>query len=129
MKFIVCFDQAQHDVKTLQTASAHAKVWNAELIVVQAITRLEPLSHRRVREAEEQLAEKAGDILKALPHETALLVSSLDRGEQLVAFARDEKIDQIFLGIKKKSKVGKLFFGSTAQFVILHAPCPVVTVV
>jgi nucleotide-binding universal stress UspA family protein len=38
------------------------------------------------------------------------------------------KIDLIFLGIVKKSKVGKLLFGSTAQYVILHAPCPVVTV-
>jgi nucleotide-binding universal stress UspA family protein len=57
-----------------------------------------------------------------------LLVTDLTSGEQLVKFAEDEKIDQIFLGIIKKSKVGKFLFGSTAQFVILNAPCPVVTV-
>jgi nucleotide-binding universal stress UspA family protein len=55
-------------------------------------------------------------------------VTDLTSGEQLVKFAEDEKIDQIFLGIIKKSKVGKFLFGSTAQYVILNAPCPVVTV-
>ncbi|MEE4599851.1 MAG: universal stress protein, partial [Desulfobacteraceae bacterium] len=26
------------------------------------------------------------------------------------------------------SKVGKLLLGSTAQYVVLHAPCPVITI-
>ena len=56
------------------------------------------------------------------------LLTDLTPGEQLVKFAEDQKLDQIFLGIAKKSKVGKLIFGSTAQYIILHAPCPVVTV-
>jgi nucleotide-binding universal stress UspA family protein len=34
----------------------------------------------------------------------------------------------IVIGIVKKSKVGKLFFGSTAQYLILKAHCPVLTV-
>jgi nucleotide-binding universal stress UspA family protein len=57
-----------------------------------------------------------------------LLVTSLESGEQLVKFADEEKVDLLFLGIIKRSKVGKLLFGSTAQYVILQAPCPVVTV-
>jgi nucleotide-binding universal stress UspA family protein len=55
-------------------------------------------------------------------------VTSLTPGEQLVQFAQDEKVSQIYIGIIKKSKVDKLIFGSTAQYIILHAPCPVVTV-
>ena len=61
-------------------------------------------------------------------YETAVLVTSLTPGEQLIQFAQDEKVSQIYIGIIKKSKVDKLIFGSTAQYVILHAPCPVVTV-
>jgi len=62
------------------------------------------------------------------PYEVQLLLTDLTSGEQLVKFAEDRKTDQIFLGIVKKSKVGKLLFGSTAQYIILHAPCPVITV-
>ncbi|MFZ1202247.1 MAG: universal stress protein [Desulfobacterales bacterium] len=40
----------------------------------------------------------------------------------------EHRVDQIFIGIKHRSKVGKLLFGSNAQHVILNAPCPVVTV-
>ena len=54
--------------------------------------------------------------------------SSLESGEDLVQFAEQNKIDEIILGIRKRSKVGKLMFGSTAQYVILNAPCPVVSV-
>ena len=37
-------------------------------------------------------------------------------------------VGEIIVGIVQKSKVGKLLFGSTAQYVILNASCPVVTV-
>jgi len=37
-------------------------------------------------------------------------------------------VDEIIVGVKRRSKVGKLLMGSTAQYVILQAPCPVVTV-
>jgi len=55
-------------------------------------------------------------------------VTSLTVGEQLVEFAEKKKVDQMFVGITKTSKVGKLLFGSTAQYVILQSPCPVVTI-
>ena len=40
----------------------------------------------------------------------------------------NEDVDLVFIGVEKRSKVGKLLFGSTAQHVILNSPCPVVTV-
>jgi nucleotide-binding universal stress UspA family protein len=79
---------------------------------------------------EDRLEAEVKDILggDGPSFEVQLLLTELTPGEQLVRFAKDEKIDQIFLGIQKKSKVGKFIFGSTAQFVILNAPCPVVTI-
>jgi nucleotide-binding universal stress UspA family protein len=59
------------------------------------------------------------------PH---LLVRGLSPGEDLVQFAKENGIDEIIIGVRRRSKVGKLVFGSTAQFVILNAPCPVVSV-
>ena len=54
------------------------------------------------------------------------MISGLDSGEDIVEFAKQNKADEIIIGIRRKSKVGKLMFGSTAQYVILNAPCPVV---
>jgi nucleotide-binding universal stress UspA family protein len=66
--------------------------------------------------------------LEKIACETHASVSHLSAGEDLVQFAKDHKIDEIVIGVRKRSKVGKLVFGSTAQYVILEAPCPVVTV-
>jgi nucleotide-binding universal stress UspA family protein len=52
----------------------------------------------------------------------------LEAGEDLVQLAKENNVDEIIIGVRRRSKVGKLFFGSTAQYVILNAPCPVVSV-
>jgi nucleotide-binding universal stress UspA family protein len=57
-----------------------------------------------------------------------LLIRGISPGEDLVRYAIEQKIDEIILAVQRKSKVGKMIFGSTAQHVILNAPCPVVTV-
>ena len=65
---------------------------------------------------------------KKIACKTHLLIRGLAPGEDLVEFAKESKIDEIVVGVKRRSKVGKLLMGSTAQFVILQAPCPVVSV-
>jgi nucleotide-binding universal stress UspA family protein len=130
MKFLVCYDETNEAKKALKVAQEHAKIWKAKLEVVNTITRVEPLKHSAVKKME---AKMEGDVKEILggddpPYEVQLLLTDLTSGEQLVKFTEDQKIDQLFLGIVKKSKVGKLLFGSTAQYIILHAPCPVITV-
>jgi nucleotide-binding universal stress UspA family protein len=130
MKFMVCYDRSDEAKKALKVAQNHANVWKAKLAVVNANVRIEPLKHSQVKKMEEELEKEVKDLLEIddLSYETLLLLTDLTPGEQLVKFAEEDEIDQIFIGIIKKSKVGKLLFGSTAQYVILHAPCPVVTV-
>jgi len=130
MKFMVCYDGTEEAKKALQKAQSHAQKWSATLQIVNSITRIEPLKHGDVKKMEDKLEAEVKDILggDGPSFEVQLLLTELTPGEQLVRFAKDEKIDQIFLGIQKKSKVGKFIFGSTAQFVILNAPCPVVTI-
>jgi nucleotide-binding universal stress UspA family protein len=57
-----------------------------------------------------------------------LLNSKKSAGEQLVDFAERNNVDEIIIGVGRRSKVGKALFGSTAQHIILNAPCPVVTI-
>ena len=130
MKFLVCYNETEEAKNALRVAREHAKIWKAELEVVTTVTRVEPLKHSAVKKLEEKME---GDIREIIgtddpPYEVQLLLTDLTSGEQLVNFAEDQEMDLIFLGIEKKSKVGKFLFGSTAQYVILHAPCPVVTV-
>ena len=124
MKFMVCYDSSTSAKAALELAQE-----NAKLLVVNSISRELPLKHSFIKEAEQKLGDEIDVLLNGAgsPYETHLLVGSHDVGEQLVEFAKGEKINQIFIGIIKKSKVGKLLFGSTVQHVILRAPCPVVT--
>ena len=130
MKFLVCYEEADPSSVILKEAQAHARVWNASLEVVKAVTRELPIKHSKILEMEEEMeasvSRQIGD--DSVSYNAQLMVTSLEPGEKLVKFAEEEEIDLIFIGIIKKSKVSKLFFGSTAQYVILHASCPVVTV-
>ena len=49
-------------------------------------------------------------------------------GEHLRSIAEKEQVQEIIVGIKNRSKVGKLLLGSVAQFLILRADCPVLGV-
>jgi nucleotide-binding universal stress UspA family protein len=130
MKFMVCYDGSDTAKSALKLAWKNAKSMDAKLEVVNTITRELPLKHSQIQKKEDKLKREVMDVLGGddVPYETQLLVTSLTAGEQLIQYAQDEAVTQIYIGILKKSKVGKLIFGSTAQYVILHAPCPVVTV-
>jgi nucleotide-binding universal stress UspA family protein len=89
-----------------------------------------PLKRSYIEKTEQTLEDEIKEILGGsdISYEVELLIDTLSPEEQMVRFAEKEGIDQVFIGIEKKSKVGKLVFGSTAQYMILKAPCPVVTV-
>ncbi len=130
MKFMICYDGSEAAKSALKLAQKNAKGLDVKLEVVNTITREIPLKHSQIKEKEDNLKKEVMDLLGGddVTYETAVLVTSLTPGEQLIRFAEDEKVSQIYIGIIKKSKVDKLIFGSTAQYIILHAPCPVVTV-
>lgn len=130
MKFLVCYDRSAAAAETLRLAQKHARVWGADLEVVYVLTRDEPLEHSDIQKREENLANELNALLgeSDVSYNGRLYVTSLEAGEQLIDFAKNKKVDQIFVGITRTSKVGKLLFGSTAQYVILNSSCPVTTV-
>ena len=130
MKFMICYEASYQAREALRVAQKHAEVWGAKIEVIQTVTRELPLKHSQVKEMEEKLEAEVKKQFEgiSIEYNAQLLVTSLEAGEQLVKFAQEEKIDQVFIGLQKTSKVGKLLFGSTAQYVILQSPCPVITV-
>jgi len=128
MRFIACYENTPAGITAVKTAQQHAKVWEAHIEVVSTLTRDIPIKHARLKEKEEQLELEIQKLFSDFPHPfgISLLADDIEAGEQIVNFAKRKKADLIFLGIKKKSRVGKILFGSNAQYIILKAPCPVV---
>ena len=93
------------------------------------VTRVEPIKHAKLVKMEERLAQEIKDLFEGveIPYTVQLHVDDMEAGEKIVTIAKRNGVNLIFLGIRKRSKVGKLLFGSTAQYVILNAPCPVIT--
>jgi nucleotide-binding universal stress UspA family protein len=115
--------------KILDIAKKHAKAFKASVFVASSMERVSEKEQVSLDKIEKQLAYvKETMEADGIPCETHILVRGLTPGEDIVEFAADRKVDEIIIGIEKKSKVGKLLFGSNAQYIILESSCPVVSV-
>jgi len=129
MKIMVGYDGTDSARQALQLAADHAVAFKGSVHVVTSMTRGTEKQKKLIKATEERLQEVQAFIEgKNVPCETHLLIRGLSTGEDLVHYAEENNIDEIVVGIKKKSKVGKLLLGSTAQYVILESKCPVVTI-
>ena len=128
MKILVGYDGSQAAMDALKLSVQHAKAFEAQIVVVTSLKGRENEDVHEIQQAETQL-QYAQSYLdqKGVAAETHLLIRGLEPGEDIVQFAREKGIDEIIIGVKRRSKVGKLLFGSNAQYVILSAPCPVVS--
>jgi nucleotide-binding universal stress UspA family protein len=129
MKFLVGYNGSDESKAALSLAGDFAKTFNAKVFVLASMEggageKIEDINQaeENLREAEEFLEEQGVEC------ETHQLARGFTPGEDLVKFAEENRIDQIYVGIEKKSKTSKLLLGSTAQYVILKARCPVITV-
>jgi len=129
MKILVGYDGSNSAKDALNLAKSHAKGLGASVEVVTSMQKGTESERKEIEQAERGL-----EYAKALFEEdniacnTHLLIRGLSAGEDLVEFANENAVDEIIVGVKRRSKVGKFLMGSTAQYVILQANCPVVTV-
>ena len=129
MKFMVCYDGSNASRSALRVATKYAKAFEVELFLVASLEKGAEDEQEVIRQLEIELENgKERLASEGIECETRLLVRGATSGEVLTDFAREQGIDEIAIGIQKRSKVSKFFFGSTAQYVILNAPCPVITV-
>jgi nucleotide-binding universal stress UspA family protein len=138
MKLVFGYDGSDSSKSALALVEKHAKEINAKVYIVTSLIgeNIPPKAATdnvgkdadTVKEAEYRLefAQKAlaG---KGIICETHLLIRGLEPGEDIVKFAKEVDADFVVVGVGKTSRVGKMFTGSTAQYVILEAPCAVIT--
>ena len=130
MKILVCYDGSNVAKDAARLAGHHAEVYGASLLMVKALQQSPELKFEDIQREETSLESEAKEILgdSSISFETHAIVTNMSPGEEVVEFAKRNEVEEIVIGIRKRSKVGKLVFGSTAQFVILNAHCPVVSI-
>ena len=129
MNILVGYDKSNVANEALVLAKKHAKAFNAKVFLLTALSQGPDLKLEDIQKAENELERLRISFKEdGIPCEVHAIVSSLTAGEDLVQFAQDNEIEEIIIGVRRRSKVGKLLFGSNAQYIILQATCPVVAV-
>ena len=126
MKILIGYDGSRAAEKALKLARDHAKAFNADICLITSLEQSRTLQKEDIEKTEDELEDlKRTFSAEGIHCETDVVVSCLPAGETLVQYVQDNDIDEVFIGLKKKSKFEKLVFGSNAQYVLLNAPCPV----
>jgi nucleotide-binding universal stress UspA family protein len=138
MKLVFGYDGSASSKNALSLVQKHAEDIKAKVYIVTSLIGESAIAERPsdevrreadlVKEAETRLEYAQKTLAKeGIICESHLLIRGLEPGEDIVKFAKEVAADFIVVGIGKTSRVGKMFFGSTAQYVILEAPCAVIT--
>lgn len=129
MSIMVAYDGSEAAKEALNLAKERSRAFEEEIEVVQASEKGAELDYSNINRIEKKLDEEIETLMdnENIRFKTTLLVSWHTAGEQIARHLKIKNSSEICLGIKRRSKVGKLLFGSTAQYIILNAPCPVVT--
>jgi len=128
MKILIGYDGSQESRKALDIVKQYARILSAEAYVLTVVEGGAPVRDVYQKAEEDLTFAKNSIAAEGIRCTAKLSAQGLEPGEDLVQFAEENAIDLIIIGIQKRSKMGKLLFGSNAQYVNLNAACPVLTV-
>jgi nucleotide-binding universal stress UspA family protein len=129
MKILVSYSGTKESEAALELAKTHAKIFDAKLVVVSSSEGGKGEKPEEINKIQKDLESIQKDISEdGIECEVEQLARGLTPGEDIVLFAKENDIEQIYVGIHKKSRTSKLILGSTAQYIILKAKCPVTSV-
>jgi nucleotide-binding universal stress UspA family protein len=137
-RVVVATDLAPHSEKVVETAGSLAQQLDAELIGLHVLT------DQRYQEMGESLPEEGAyidaveeglranvqaQLSKLAPQvRTRAAVALGSEAETIHRFVASEEADLLVIGIRNRSRVGKLLLGSIAQEILLDSRCPIVGV-
>lgn len=129
MKLLVGYDGSNSAKTALDLACAHAKVFGATMEVLTTVESGSVTEVIELEYAKEDLASVEAQVKQqGISVNTHVINKGMKPGEDIVTFAAANAVDAIYIGVKRRSKVGKLLYGSNAQYVIIRAHCPVTVV-
>jgi nucleotide-binding universal stress UspA family protein len=112
---------------SLEAAKSQALASGARLVVVNT-GRNGDYSHPNFASAQDIDAIDAELTDAGVDHEVQQATDGRSAAEVILAAASTVGAELVVIGLRRRSPVGKLLLGSTAQHVLLDAPCPVLTV-
>ena len=130
MKILLyCKNTVAHQ-RALAIALEQAKAFGASVDLVSCISEKDKMPLEVFEKAERKLKDYVDRVFTpaSVSCRTKVLVSAFTSGEELVKYAEANNIDTIIMSIQKRSRLGKMFFGSNTQFILLEAPCKVITI-
>jgi nucleotide-binding universal stress UspA family protein len=114
----------------LAAAIAEAKLRNGRLVVINAHRhRLgfgKSISEEELTAELDEVRERV--VAEGVEVDVRHTESDLEPADDLISIAEKENADMIVIGLRRRTPVGKLILGSSAQRILLDAACPVLCV-
>ena len=135
-KILLATDFSPESQNALKCAISLAKRYESKLFLTHAISEeasltagdawpaLADIARRNARKSMVELEQT--EELQSLPHD--VVMQSGETWEVLSRVVSDQNIDLIVIGTHGSGGIDKLMLGSTAEKVVRHATCPVLTV-
>jgi nucleotide-binding universal stress UspA family protein len=127
MSVVVGYVPTGEGESALRHAVREARSRGVRLIVVNT-SRGDSLVDERYADNEQLAALGATLAEQDVDHELVHAIRGKDASEEILDVAHERRADLVVIGLRRRSAVGKLLLGSTAQRVLLGAPCPVLAV-
>lgn len=127
MNIVVGYLPSREGSAALDHAIAQAKRLNGRLVVVN--TGKNGDNSDAAFASAQDLDAIANELTAAgIEHEVRQITSGDSAAQALIETAEDVSADLIVIGMRRRSPVGKIITGSTAQAVLMDASCPVLSV-
>lgn len=127
MSVVVAYSPSDQGRAALHAGAIHASRRGVRLVVASHPV-LGPDGSRVVAEEDAVLREVSSVASGAEPPVTVHPSSAEDVGEFVLRTAQDEGAELLVIGLRAKSRIGKLNLGAAARRIVLGSSCPVLAV-
>jgi nucleotide-binding universal stress UspA family protein len=127
MTIVVGYAARPEGRAALRRAVAEATLRGEDLLVINA-ARGDALADSGIAPEEELDRIRAELAESGVRYEVRQLVRGVDPADEVIDAAAETGAELIVIGLRRRTPVGKLILGSTAQRILLEADCPVLGV-